>query len=287
VREEPSNPAADAFIARIAARQHGVVSLDQLRRAGISRQSLTRRGQANRLHRIHRGVYAVGHRGLSEMGGWMAAVLACGPGAVLSHTSAGRLWGIIRSIGPPSSADVGRFIAHVTVPDQARSRQGIKVHRSRTLRGQTTRRAGIPVTTPSRTLVDLRRILSQPQFSQALRQAEYLGLPVEDLDPDHTRSELEARFLALCRRHRLPEPEVNPRVGPFTVDFLWRDARLIVEVDGFRAHGTRAAFESDRERDAHLTALGFSVIRLTWRQLTATPRDVIAKIRRILGARAA
>jgi very-short-patch-repair endonuclease len=146
-----------------------------------------------------------------------------------------------------------------------------------------TRRERIPVTTPSRTLADLRRLLPQPRFAAALRQAEFLGLPLDPrLEADHTRSELEARFLSLCRRHRLPRPEANVPIGPCTVDCLWRDRRLVVELDGHRAHGSRAAFEADRERDAYLTRLGFSVVRLTWRQVTRNPADVTATLRQVL-----
>jgi very-short-patch-repair endonuclease len=204
----------------------------------------------------------------------MAAVLACGDGAVLSHTSAGELWGMLRARRPPSPAAV-EVEVHVTVATEAgrRARAGITVHRSRTLdAGQTTRRHNIPVTTPSRTLTDLRRILSQQQFAAALREAEFLKLPIEQsLEPDHTRSELETRFLALCRRHRLPKPEVNILAGPFTVDFLWPERGLVVEVDGWDSHGTRSAFEADRERDTQLKLLGYDVVRFTWRQLTDDP----------------
>jgi very-short-patch-repair endonuclease len=215
----------------------------------------------------------------------MAAVLACGEGAVLSHTSAGELWGMLRVRRSPSPAGVDGE-AHVTVPTEAgrRRRRGIVVHRSRTLdTSQITRRLNIPVTTPARTLRDLRRTLPQLQFAAALRQAEFLGLPLdEQLDPDHTRSELEARFLAICRRHRLPRPEVNVRLGPFIVDFLWPAQRLIVELDGYRAHGTRSAFEGDRARDAELAGLGYSVVRFTWRQLEDGPGDVGRALRQLL-----
>jgi very-short-patch-repair endonuclease len=270
---------ADGAIALVAARQHGVVSADQLEGAGIRERGRARRVRAGRLHRIHRGVYAVGHRGLSPEGRWMAAVLALGPAAVLSHRSAGRLWGILRANGAAGAT-------HVTVAGEAgrRSRPGIVVHRSRTLTpNQTTRCAGIPVTTPRRTLADLRRTLPRPRFEAARRQAEFLGLPVQpELEPDGTRSEFEARFLALARRHRLPEPEVNVRVGPNTVDFLWRGPGLIVELDGYRAHGTSSAFENDRARDVELRLLGYEVVRFTWRQLSDHPRDVVSAIRRLL-----
>jgi very-short-patch-repair endonuclease len=204
----------------------------------------------------------------------MAAVLACGPGAVLSHTSAAALWQLL----PP------RGFVHVTVPGAGRTRDRIRVHRSKMLSDEdATRRAGIPVTTPARTLTDLRRIIPQPQFAAALRKAEFLRLPLDDrLDPDHTRSELEARFLALCRRHRLPRPAVNERVGRYVVDFVWLDRRLVIELDGYQAHGSRSAFEADRTRDAELKLLGFEVVRLTWRRLRAEPAAVASMLRALL-----
>jgi very-short-patch-repair endonuclease len=245
--------------------------------------------RANRLHRIHRGAYAVGHSGLSKEGQWMAAVLACGPDAVVSHTSAATLWGILRGTSDPngrSAAASPSVPVHVTVPGNERNRAGITVHRSRTLfPSEVTRRANIPVTTPSRTLTDLRRLLPQPQVAAALRQAEFLGLPLDPaLEPDGTRSELEARFLALCRRRRLPKPEVNVPIGSFIADFLWRDRRLIVELDGFHAHAGRAAFEADRARDVDLKLLGYEVVRFTWRQLTSEPSQVAHTLRTLLRA---
>jgi very-short-patch-repair endonuclease len=142
------------------------------------------------------------------------------------------------------------------------------------------------VTTPSRTLIDLRRILPQPQFAAAIRQAEFLGLPLNNgPDPDRTRSELEARFLTLCRRHRLPRPEVNVPVDSFTADFVWPEHHLIAELDGYRAHRGRAAFEADRARDLRLKLLGYDVVRLTWRQLIAEPADIAATLRGLLRAR--
>jgi very-short-patch-repair endonuclease len=264
-------------IGTVAARQHGVVTRTQLIAAGILPSGITDRVQAGHLHRVHRGVYAVGHPGLSQHGKWMAAVLACGDGAVLSHRSAGALWRIVAS--PPSLTDV-------TVPGDAgrKRRRGLKLHRSTTLLpSHTTRRFGIPVTTPARTLEDLRRVLPDDQFAAAVREAEYLRLPIGDrFETDRTRSELEARFLALCRRHRVPAPEVNVRVGPFRVDFLWPRQRLIVEVDGWDSHRTRSAFEADRARDADLTARGYAVLRFTWRQLAEDAATVVRTIRTLL-----
>jgi very-short-patch-repair endonuclease len=217
----------------------------------------------------------------------MAAVLACGPHAVLSHISAAELWGMLRSKRRPSPAS-SEDAAHVTVPTQAgrRPRHGIVVHRSGTLvPSQVTRRLGVLVTTPSRTLADLRRALPPKRFAAALREAEFLGLPLEpDLDPDGTRSEMEALFLGLCRRHRVPRPWVNVRIGGHDVDFLWPDRRLAVEVDGWDSHRTRSAFEEDRARDLKLKLLGFEVVRFTWRRLTESSGDVAAALRRLLGA---
>ncbi len=262
-------------IARLASRQHSVVSVTQL--TGIHRSAIARRARKGLLHRIHRGVYAVGHTSLSNEGRWMAAVLDCGQGAVLSHRSAGALW----RISPlPSSVEVT-----VLGPAGRKPRDDIKLHRSLTLLpSHTTRRAGIPVTKPDRTLEDLKRVLPSDQFAAALRQAEFLRLPIgEQLEPDHTRSELESRFLGLCRRHRLPKPEVNVRVGPFLVDFLWRARRLVVELDGFGAHGTRFAFEADRARDTRLKLMGYDVVRFTWRQIVDGASAVAATLRTLLG----
>jgi very-short-patch-repair endonuclease len=193
---------------------------------------------------------------------------------------------MLGSRGRGSARSVGLPI-HVTVSGASESRRGIRVHRSRTLTPEKiTVRLGIPVTTPARTLFDLRSVLGRRQFGAVLRQAEFLGLPLDSsLEPDRTRSELEGKLLALCRRHRLPRPEVNVRIGSFTVDFLWRDRRLVVEVDGFRAHGTRSAFESDRARDVELRLLGYEVLRFTWRQLGENPREVARALRELLAAR--
>jgi very-short-patch-repair endonuclease len=212
----------------------------------------------------------------------MAAVLAAGPNAFLSHLSAAALWEIVRSRKRGSSRTVELPI-HVTVRTQSQSRRGIRVHRSRTLTGEeTTRHRGIPATTPARTLADLRRTLPPRQFAAALREAEYLGLSVgSDLELDHTRSELESRFLSLCRRRHLPEPLVNARVGPFTVDFLWPEHRLIAELDGYRSHGHRSAFEADRARDVELRLLGYAVVRFTWRQIAARPGEVTTALGRL------
>jgi very-short-patch-repair endonuclease len=223
----------------------------------------------------------------------MAAVLACGDGAVLSHTSAAQLWGIRpRRRRLSESAPGGEAAdAHVTVPRTSgmRNRDGILLHRSSTLIDRfCTRRDGIPVTTPARTLSDLKPLLSPAQFSSALREAEFLRLPIdEDFNSDAARTDLEQLMLAICRRHRLPPPDVNVKIDRYEVDFLWREQRLIVEVDGWQAHRSRSAFEEDRARDARLALLGYQVVRFTWRQGTTNRTKVAKTIHALLRARAA
>jgi very-short-patch-repair endonuclease len=277
--KESAIAGTDRAIATIAKRQHGVITSTQLHAAGVSPSGITDRIRAGRLYRIHRGVYAVGHPGLSQYGIWMAAVLARGPGAVLSHLSAAALLRMVDS--PPRPT-------HVTVPGTGgrKRRQGIVLHRVSTLLpSHTTIRYSIPVTTSARTLEDLRRILPTKKFAAALRQAEYRHLPIGDLfEPDGTRSELETVFLRLCKRHRLPSPEVNVRVGPYVVDFLWREQRLIVEVDGYRAHRGRQAFEDDRQRDLELELLGYRVRRFSHAQVTRQGAMVAKSVRAALDA---
>jgi very-short-patch-repair endonuclease len=293
VRNQRDKPDPDAFISRLAGRQHGVVSVEQLHDGGLSKSGIHRRVRAHRLHRLHRGVYAVGHTRLSERGSWMAAVLACGDEAVLSHLSAAELWGIRRRVRrlPETGVRGEGADVHVTVPSTAgiRTRDGIVLHRSSTLIARfCTRCDGIPVTTPTRTLDDARPLLSQAQFAAALREAEFLRLPIEyRFDSDRARTELEQTMLALCRRHGLPRPAVNVRLDRYEVDFLWQDKRLIVEVDGWEAHRSRSAFEEDRARDVRLAALGFQVLRFTWRQLIHERASVARTIRGLLKARGA
>jgi very-short-patch-repair endonuclease len=141
----------------------------------------------------------------------------------------------------------------------------------------------IPVTNPRRTLEDLRRAINHEAWLDAIDRARSLHLPIGDVGATTpTRSRLERRLLALCRRHRLPLPETNVRVGPFLVDFLWRQQGLIVETDGYEHHRDRAAFEADRARDGKLTLMGYTVIRVTWRQLTGDPGGVAATLRALL-----
>jgi very-short-patch-repair endonuclease len=210
----------------------------------------------------------------------MAAVLALGAGAVVSHRSAAAIWGLLSPARGPID---------VTVPGDGgrRKRGGIVIHRSSTLvAGVSTRRSGVPLTTPARTIRDLRRSVPQPVFQRAVRRALDLRLIAHtdlDREPDLTRSELERRFLSVCRRHRLPQPEVNARIGPYEVDFLWRDSRVVAETDGFRFHGDRLAFERDRARDAELQAHGYVVLRFTYRQVREAPGIVAAHLGAVIG----
>jgi hypothetical protein len=214
----------------------------------------------------------------------MAAVLACGEGAVLSHQSEAMLQRMLEAKRGP---------VHVTVPTSSgrARRKGIVLHRASTLLpSQTTSRLDIPVTTPARTLEDLRCTAPEWLYRKALRQADFLKLPIGETaraDSDGTRSGLESTFLAFCRRHHLPEPEPNATLGPFTVDFLWRAERVVVETDTYRTHGREVAFEEDRERDMWLKARGYEVVRITDRQLKTDPAGVAAALRAILTRAAA
>jgi very-short-patch-repair endonuclease len=264
---------ADRAVARIAGRQHGVISVRQLRAAGLDKHRVSHRVRVGRLHPIHRGVYAVGHVPTSWEARWMAATLALGPNAVLSHRSAAGLWNLL---------PIRERRIDVTVPSRGgkRKRAGISVHRATSLRAEhVTSRRAIPVTSAARTISDLRRVVSRQELRRALRQAAVLGLNIgarETREP--TRSELEVAFLALCKRHRLPTPEVNVRIGGVLVDFVWRTRRLVVETDGYRFHRGRIAFEDDRARDLHLRSLGYEVIRLTHTQVVDRGRETAATL---------
>ena len=278
---------AQPLIVDVAAKQHGVITRSQLRHAGLSDGAIARRVRDRHLHRIHRAVYAVGRPDLTQEGRWMAAVLACEPGAVLSHRSAAALWGL-----RPSSSTV----VDVTILGDAgrRQRTGIRLHRSSTLT-EVTRHRGVPVTTPGRTLLDLADVVPLDHLRKAVERAEVLRLDVPPPDapgrsgalarvlaaftePPATRSELERIVLALCDRHGLPRPLVNTQVAGLEVDFLWPDAALVLEADGFEHHGTRIAFERDRLRDQRLLRAGLRVARTTHRQATRAPGELAATL---------
>jgi very-short-patch-repair endonuclease len=288
-------------ISMLARRQHGLVSRAQLIGMGVGRGAIAHRLQTGSLHPVRRGVYAVGHRALPPRAHLMAAVLACGPGAVLSHASAAALWGI-----RPSAATR----VDVTVADRRRSRAGIRVHRAPLPPEQVTVIDGIPVTTIERTIVDLAAVLRTDGLRRAMDAAETARLPdwriVDELvDAGHgrrgiralrairaenaigmrvTRSELERDFLDLLRRHDLPLPETNVLVEGLEVDCVWREHRLIVELDSRRHHAVTEAFERDRRRDRVLTTAGWRVVRITHRQQRYEGTAVAADLRRLMRA---
>jgi hypothetical protein len=300
-----ASPPLDRAIAERAARQHGVISRAQLRRLGLSDGGITARAQRGGLHSVHRGVYAVGHTVLSARGRWMAAVLACGPRAVLSHASAAALLELRASAA---------VIVDVTLPGSGgrRRRTGIRIHRARDLAAQTTTKDGIPVTTPARTILDLAAVLQRRPLERLLDQAErarlmdvaslqalarahagHHGAPklravleVHEPGTTLTKSELEERFLKLCHDAGLPRPSVNARVTGPEVDFVFAEERLLVETDSWRHHRSREAFERDRRRDQIHTRAGYRTLRFTHDQLTTEPRTVAATVAAALASAA-
>lgn len=296
---------SDSAVAKIALRQHGVVTRRQLDSAALGARAIRNRVARGQLHRIHRGVYAVGHRSLSWHGRWMAAVLACGEGAVLSHVSAAVLWELLRPLDGP---------VHVSVPSTSgrARRRGIHLHRCPSLStpaepspspsylnregGQgrrllTTHRNNIPVTCVPRTIEDLRAssLLPPHLIRRATRQAELKGHRLDGVESDRTRSDLETLFLTLIHAHRdhIPAPEVNVKLGRWTVDFFWRSHSLVVETDFWTYHRGSVAFENDHARDLDLRQLGYTVLRFTDRQLETEPDRVVEDLRRGLGLVAA
>jgi very-short-patch-repair endonuclease len=270
-----------------------VVSRAQLLALGVPASSLAEWAKRDRLHRVHRGVYAVGHLSLTRNGRFMAAVLACGEGAAPSHVSAAVLWGMLE--------DRGQAI-HVTSPTRRRVR-GIVVHCA-PLDGERVKRDGIVATTPARTVVDLADVVtSRRTLERALDEASYLRLDLTGLaarggrrgsgllssvlvvhhpGSTRTRSELEELFLALIDRARLPRPEVNTHLEGFECDFVFRDERLVVETDGGAAHGTQRAKERDPMRDARLMATGWRVWRVSHVLVFRRPDQVAAELEELL-----
>jgi very-short-patch-repair endonuclease len=298
---QPDGPPRERAIQELAAAQHGVVSLPQLQSLGLGPSGVRRRVAVGKLRRLHRGVYAVGLAEISVEATYLAAVLACGPGAALSHRSAADHLGL----RPCNRASVD-----VTAPGRTgKERPGIDVHRAAGLEERdVTQVEGIPCTTVARTLLDLAETNDKTTLERAIEQAEKLRMfdlaAVVDVtnragkrraattlrkalaaytpEPAFTRSKLEQRFLALCRTAGLPRPQTNTVTGAFEVDFTWPDRRLMVEADSLRHHGTRAAFERDRRRDQRLTAAGWRVVRFTWRQVDQEPAAVAATLRSLL-----
>lgn len=221
---------------------------------------------------------SAGHPRLSAEGRWMAAVLACGVGAVLSHWAAAAAW---RLLPDQPSAPID-----VSVPSDTgkKIRHGIRLHRRPSLDPRAvTRHRRIPTTTPARTIIDLGKVASPVDVRRARRQAGVLGLSIGGANKNNvTRSELEDLFLKLCQQYRLPTPEVNVRIAGLLVDFVWRKRRLIVETDGYRYHRGRASFEDDRARDLRLRSHGFEVVRLTYNQVAGQSRETANILSKLL-----
>jgi very-short-patch-repair endonuclease len=278
----------DGALAALARAQHAVVARRQLAALGIGDNAIAYRLRVGRLHRIHRAVFAVGHPLLTQPGRYMAAVLACGPDAVLSHRAAARHWGLLGG---------GSGFVDVSCPDRRRPARPIRAHRTRLDAADSTVRDGIPVTSVPRTVLDLADVAPPRLVERALHQAEVLRLfdlrAIHDVlarahgrhgtvilraalaePPVFTRSEFEEAFLALTRAAGLPPPRMNTFVEGFEVDAYWPQHKLAVELDSRRFHLTRKRFESDRERDIALLKAGIRTARITDTRLRDTPQQV-------------
>jgi very-short-patch-repair endonuclease len=286
-------------VVALARRQHAVIRLGQLEEAGLGRHAVAHRVKSGWLQPLHRGVYLVGPLE-TEHSRAMAATLAAGPDAVLSHYPAAVLW----CLRPPVDGPM-----HVTIPGRnARSRPGITIHRATLLPADITRRHGIPVTSAARALLDLAATAPTPELERALNEAEvhrrvsthslnaqfqryprHRGIralrDLVDHEPKLTRSDAEILMLTLIRKARLPEPESNVKLAGYEVDLRWRDHNLVVEFDSYTFHSSRQAFERDRRKDRELQALGYRVLRFTWRGLTKEREAVVAALSRALAER--
>jgi very-short-patch-repair endonuclease len=301
---QASTDRPDRVVGALAARQWGVVARGQLLDAGLSPKLVDGRLRSGRLIPLHRGVYAVGHARLRREGHWLAAVLAAGPGAVLSHRDAAGL----HDLRPAGHARID-----VSATGRPRPTERIAVHRTRVLDAEdVTTVRGIPTTTVARTLVDLAGVVPRDHLARAVKEAERRDLLVAQVEAAMARtrgrrgaghralreaiqehealglsgsdSVLEDALLRLVRDAGLPRPAVNSRVEGFRLDAVWRAQRVAVELDGWAWHGTRDAFERDRERDAILAVAGWRVVRFTHRQVTQRP-DRVAQTLRRLGVR--
>lgn len=308
MRTEIASHARDAEVARVASRQFGVITRRQLDVIGLTSPAVLLRCRTGRLHRLHRGVYAVGHTVLSRHARRLAAVLALGDGAVLAHASAAGM----HDLRPDNGT-----VVHVAIPPgrRCRPRSGICIHHAADLTAaDRTTRDGIPVTTLARTLVDLGDRLPAHHVRAAFVRAEQLRvLDVREVDAalarahprrrgpsvlrellrgydprwQDTLSGLELRLLDVVRAHDLPTPDVNAWIdGRFLIDFLWRRERLAVETDSARFHGTPTARRSDARRDRELRRLGLTVLRVTDRDLDQRQDKVAARLSRSLRASA-
>jgi hypothetical protein len=287
-------------VADLAKAQHGVVTRSQIVGLGVAGNTVDRWLRAGRLHRLVPGVYAVGHRAITRRGRWMAAVLASGDGAVLSHRSATALYGAWGS---------GTGEIHVTVPRKLRSQPPIRRHFSVLPDDEVETVDDIPVTSASRAVLDLAAERGEAAAESALRELEYLGtygkVPLPTLlarHPKHPgaqacrealehlrndpggriRSDLEEAFIAFLDAKGIPRPRLNPWLSlgedRIQVDCLWPEPRLIVELDDWKSHGTKRGFRKDRERDRRLGVAGYRVIRITEDQIRREPDSLAADL---------
>jgi very-short-patch-repair endonuclease len=289
----------DRRIGMIAVMQRGRVSRQQLLAAGVSDGAIRTRLKRAQLFAEHPGVYAVGHLAPTPYGRETAALLSFRAGAVLSHHTAASVWDL--RMADVSEADPVDVLVSAGWTGR---REGIRIHRTRSFADQDLRlRYRLPVTAPARLLLDLAPEVSDRWLELALDQlivarlirvaevadlldrikrhpgkAKLARLVEHHRGPMLTRSEAEERLLALIRRAGLPEPTVNSRLLGYEVDFYWPAYRFVVEVDGFRFHSTRRAFEHDRRKDAALRAAGVATMRVTWRQIEEEPLAVVARI---------
>lgn len=296
--------AREQAIVGLAERQRGLVTAAQLAALGVGRRTVERWVASRRLRRVHRGVYVFGPQPLIPRGKWLAAVLAKGSGAVLSHESAAALWGLA---GDRPLVDVTALSG-----SQSKARHpGIRIHVAKLARDEWLTHEGIPVTTVARTLFDLAEAVEPPQLESAWDEAGRLRLlrvkqvatlcerhptrparrRIEPLltarqlhEEERRRSPLEDRFAAFVQANHLDPPHTNVLVAGDEVDILWPTARLIVELDSWEFHAHRAAFEEDRNRDAEHLLLGYRTIRVTHRRLDEEPARLAAQIRSLLGA---
>jgi very-short-patch-repair endonuclease len=297
--------APDRAIAEVAARQHGIVDRGQLLRIGLSSSAIGRRVAAGRLHPRHPGVYAVGHAVVSAAGVRWAAVLACGPGAVLSHVSAACAWCMLLRESAVVEVTVGR--------DGSRSRAGIRTHRRALAADDVTELVGLPITTPGRTLLDLAASdMRGRALERVVDQAERMRLAdfgeVGELLERHrgapgsrslktvlaryangdvdTRSALEDLVVELCDEHGIMRPAGNVVVEGWVRDLFWPHAGLVVEVDSYAYHRSPGAMADDRERDVSLTLAGIRSLRFTGEQVRRRRTWVAGAILTALGAHA-
>ncbi|MQA74243.1 MAG: DUF559 domain-containing protein [Solirubrobacterales bacterium] len=299
----------DERIARVASRQHGLITHRQLRGMGLSDGAIRARRRSGYLRPVHVAVYAVGHDSLTLEGRRLAAVMACGPEALLSHAHAAALWGMLAPWEEPSMAAID-----VTVPAACGRgrRPGIVVHRTRIPSAERAVRVGIPVTAAARTVLDLATGASDRLLERVIDQAltdEHLTVPaLHACAAEHrgsrgagglrrmlaalerydslTDSELEEQFLARVRGAGLPDPRMNARVAGMRLDAIWPSERVAVELDGYRWHRTRSRSESDRRRELRLRAAGWRVMRYSARQVFEEPFEVIADLSSVLAAAA-